>query len=262
MLNKKLLLLLSLTLISLTWYGCDNEDDVPEEPQPGVAQLVFNASFQDQLLTMFEDTYDYEDGIDLRFQLFNFYLSDITLVSPEMGDVVVKDVDLVSFKDIYNAEDAAKGIRIDLGEVPETNYTGVKFGIGVKESLNATQPSDYELGHPLSPANYWSWASGYVFFKIEGNADLDGDGVFENDDKLTFHIGNNEYYRQSSFDKTFSVQPNDTTLINFEVDVYDMLVDESTGEYLNFKEVKQDHTTNPEVAGFLADQLQQAIKIQ
>lgn len=255
---KKIAYLLILSAITLGYMGCNDDDD--NNSGEGNVELLFNGKYGDQLLTMFEDTYAYEDGMDLKFQLFQFYISDIILLKEDGEEVLVKDVDIVSFKDIFNQADAADGIKIALGEWPAGNYKGIKFGLGVNEAMNATQPSDYDLDHPLTASNYWSWASGYVFTKIEGNADLNNDGEFE--EKLTFHIGRDDYYRNVSFDKSFSISSNESAVIEFDVDVQKVLADPNSGEYLDFRTVTQDHTTNPEVAGFVADQLMEAIQIQ
>lgn len=254
---KKIIFFFLLSTITLAYIGCNDDDNNSGE---GSVELLFKGKYGDRLLTMFEDTYAYEDGIDLKFQLFQFYISDITLLKEDGEEVLLKDVDMVSFKDIFNQSDAADGVSLSLGEWPAGNYKGIKFGLGVNETMNATQPSDYDLDHPLTASNYWSWASGYVFTKIEGNADLNNDGEFE--EKLTFHIGRNDYYRNMSFEQNLEITSDETNIITFDVDIQKVLTNPSSGAYIDFRTVTQDHTTNPEVAGFVADQLMEAIQIQ
>ena len=260
---KNLAFFLLIAVLSIALFACDRSDENQyeiEEGDVGETVLYFYPSFGDDLLTMFEDTYDYFDEMSLRFQLFQFYISDVTLISPEHGEVMVKDVDLVTFKDIFDQSDSQRGIQIPLGEAPAGEYTSIRFGIGVNSQLNATQPADYDLGHPLTTGNYWSWAAGYVFFKIEGNADLDDNGNYS--EKLTFHIGRDNYYREVAFDKNFMVVPYGKTPISLRVDLKDALYNEESGEFLNFREVNQDHTTNPDVAEFLANELKDAIQLR
>lgn len=218
--------------------------------------LQFTGVFDDSPLQMYEQTYAYADDVAVRFQLFQFYISDLVLLKEENGgttEVPLADIELISFADIQTAAEAAEGVTLAFQEVPAGNYTGLKMGLGVSPDLNATQPGDYDPPHPLDN-HYWSWARGYVFTKVEGNADLDGDGVFE--EKLTFHIGENDYYRELEILQPIEVRQGGA--INLKVDLANVLQRDAS-RYLNFREVTQDHTTNPEVATLIADNLLQAI---
>lgn len=218
--------------------------------------VQFTGVFDESPLRMYEQTYAYEDNMELRFQLFQFYVSDLSLIRSANNDestVQLSDIELVSFGDVQSAVDAAAGVTLSFTEVPAGNYVGLKMGLGVSPDLNATQPGDYSPPHPLDN-HYWSWARGYVFTKVEGNADLDGDGVFE--EKLTFHIGENDYYRELVIRQPIEVSSEGK--IKLQVDLAKVLKSES-GAFLNFREVKQDHTNNPEVASMIADNLSQAI---
>lgn len=71
--------------------------------------------------------------------------------------------------------------------VPEGNYTRVSFILGI-DSLTNTLDVDHRPGilNPGSVENegmYWGWNSGYIFFKMEGQALEAEDGVFK------YHIG-------------------------------------------------------------------------
>jgi hypothetical protein len=255
---KRLLYLFGLALAMIIM-GCDDADPQPQiDTRPGELKLNFKANFDDTPLVMYESEYPYEAGVDIKLQLFQFYLTDITLIGDTIGEVPVSDIELVSFKEIYTMEDAEKGIDLTFTDIPSGQYDRIRFGIGVNPELNATEPGDYQIGHPLTD-NYWSAAAGYVFFKIEGNADLNGDDVF--DDKLTFHIGKNEYLRESTLEETFVMPANGMATMSFDIDLYDVLREAGSGEFLDFNETLTDHTTNPEVAQFLADNLKNAIQI-
>ncbi|HKK77338.1 MAG TPA: MbnP family protein [Saprospiraceae bacterium] len=229
-----------------------------KDPDIGLVDfsVQFNGVFDNSPLRMYEQTYAYEDGMDLRFQLFQFYVSDLSLIRSENNaesTVQLAEIELVSFADIQTPDEAAEGITLSFEDVPAGNYSGIKMGLGVSADLNATQPGDYAPPHPLDN-HYWSWARGYVFTKVEGNADLDGDGTFEQ--KLTFHIGENEYYRELVINQAIEVSAGGK--ITLEVDLANVLKN-NTGTYLNFREVTQDHTNDPEVANMISDNLQEAI---
>ncbi|MFN7116733.1 MAG: MbnP family protein [Saprospiraceae bacterium] len=243
-----------LLLFGILFLAADCNDDNPQPNETGILELNFKGTFGNDPLVMYAREYAYEAGMKLKLQLFRFYLAEITLAD----NYKISDVEIVDFEDVQSDGMAQQGITIRLEKVPANNYNGIKMGIGLNEKLNKTQPGDYEPGHPLSD-NYWSWALGYVFTKIEGNADINGDGVFN--DKLTFHIGANSLYRNKQFNKSFTVKAGETTRLNFEVDLRKVLV-KNESNFLDFRKVTIDHTNNMEVATFISDNLVNAIEMK
>ncbi len=238
--------------------SCDVKDDDDNFSETSL-ELNFKSNFGDAPLLMYASEYDYEDGMKIKLQLFQFFISSIRLVD-EAGNESreLLDVALVSFGDIQSAPDAASGVSISLDNVPTGKYSAIKFGVGVNESLNGTMPSEYQAGHPLS-GHYWSAAGSYVFTKIEGNADLQGDGDFE--EKLTFHVGGNPRYREIEHNKSFELTGGETGLLEFAVDLQEVLVDDND-VFVDFKEVTQIHNGTAETAVFIMDNLAKAISIK
>lgn len=237
--------------------SCNNEDD--EITESTTVELNFRGLFGNEDLLMIADDYAYED-MQVRFQLFQFYISDVTLIGdPDKGtiDQALVDIGLVSFEDVNNSEAAQEGITISAEDIPPGKYNGIRLGIGVSEDLNATNPGLHPVGHPLTD-HYWTASSGYVFFKIEGNADLDQNGEFE--EKLTFHTGTNELYRELTFSQAIEVGEG-TTTIPFRVDLRKVLV-RASDDFLDFRQTPIDHTSNPEVAQFLADNFANALVLE
>lgn len=78
------------------------------------------------------------------------------------------------------------------------------FGLGVDSVTNRTiQPSDPDLptGAPLgpqSPTMHWGWDNGYIFFKIDGKVDTDGDDTPETGMEL--HIGKDINFKTVAFE--------------------------------------------------------------
>jgi cytochrome c peroxidase len=55
--------------------------------------------------------------------------------------------------------------------VPEGEYTGLEFEVGLPRETNHGDPGRWPAGHPLHPLTnglHWSWQGGYVFLAIEG----------------------------------------------------------------------------------------------
>ncbi len=237
--------------------GCDDDDD--NDVANANVNLQFLATFDGEPLVMYDREYDYLEGMRVRFQLFQYYISDVQLVRQDgQGNTELVDIDLVAYGEVTTDAQAQEGIQISLTEVPPGEYSGIRMGLGVSQDLNATQPGDYAPGHPLS-GHYWSASTGYVFTKIEGNADLDGDGNFS--EKLTFHIGTNPAYREVSFNAPIAIGSGETVGMQFTVDVMDVLSD-GQGQFVDFRQVATDHTNDMELVNFLSDNLVNALQMQ
>jgi len=254
---KHLFFLLPLAAI-LTFSTCKNADDEPQPDPAGSLVLNFKALYGPDPLLMFEREYAYEDNMALKMQLFQFYISKINLLKGTER-VPVLDVGLISFADVYTGQEAALGKSTDAVSVPAGNYTGIEFGFGLDPELNATIPPDYAIGHPLSE-NYWEAAASYIFFKFEGNADLEPDGEFS--EKLTFHVGGNDNYRLLTFDKAIAIEDKQEAVLRFNIDLEKILVDQDTGEYLDFRQVKQSHSNSSPSATFMANHVPGAIELE
>ncbi|MBC7369639.1 MAG: cytochrome C peroxidase [Undibacterium sp.] len=72
----------------------------------------------------------------------------------------------------YGFIDAETGrLAMTLRNVPEDNYTGLEFQIGVPPAINHADPGQCVARHPLNPivnGLHWGWSGGYVFAAIEG----------------------------------------------------------------------------------------------
>lgn len=252
----KIFSILLIAFLSLTSFSCDDNNNTATEVD---LEMNFTGSFGTAPLLMYDRDYDYQSGMDLKFQLFQFYISDVKLLKDTKSQdnaVDLAEIELVSFGEIQSDDAAAKGVSINIQNVPVGSYNGIQLGLGVAPDLNASQPGDYTPGHPLDN-HYWSWARGYVFTKIEGNADLDGDGVFE--EKLTFHIGENDYFRTLTIEQNIEIK--EGAKLSFNVDLEKVLID-AQGAFLDFSKVSQDHTNDANIATFIADNLGTAIELK
>jgi hypothetical protein len=254
--------ILSLFALALAVFavGCGNSDD-NGGPATTELTLLATGSYGGDPLVMFERTYEYEDNMALQMQLLQTYLSDIALVYEEDGtekEELLTDVALVSFGNVFTDEDAAEGVEVVKMEVPVRNYTGLKIGLGVSPELNATIPPDYDLTHPLSQ-NYWEDASSYIFFKVEGNADLDADGQFQ--DKLTYHIGGNNNYSTVQFTGAIDLEKGTPKTLALNIDLQKILI-KGDGTYWDFREGQFAHSTTSPAAVFMGENFPNAVRLE
>ncbi len=249
---KRTLLLSALAAILLV--AACNDDETPTSK----LDLRMTATFGQQPLVMFEEIYDYQ-GQPLQFQLFQTYLSDVRLVYTENGtekEQPVADILLANFGEVFTTAEAELGLELLSQDIPARNYTGLRFGLGVSPELNATVPPDYELTHPLAQ-NYWEDADSYIFYKIEGNADIDKDG--ELNEKITYHVGGDNNYALVEVTAPIDMESEGMELVlNMDLEAGMTTAD---GDFINFEEFRMAHSTESPAAVFLGDNLPRGISL-
>lgn len=249
-------LLLLFCAVPLLIFSCD-----PDENEKGAVKLNFKALYDGEPLVMLDQVYTYPDGTPVKIQLFNFYMSDISLKKTgETTGVQISEVAVIDYGDVYDVATAEAGIDlVSEQNITAGTYNQIEMGLGLSPALNATQPGDYSAGHPLTD-NFWSWAKGYVFAKIEATADLDGDGMFT--DKLTYHIGEDELYTLLTLDKSIVVEEGGTSDVTIIVDLYDVF--QKNGEFVDISDDDntQDHTNDETLYRFLWTNLTTAFSFQ
>ncbi len=247
--------LFTLFVMPFLFFACEEDNNGSDE---AVLTLTVAGFYEEAPLQMFEETYAYEDGMNIQFQLFQFYISDFSLLKADGTAEEILDIELASFKDVTSEDAALEGLHFTIPDVPTGTYTGVRFGLGVAPDMNATSPADYTPPHPLDD-HYWSWATGYVFTKIEGLADLDGDGSLET--PITFHSGKDPFYRTVEIPMSFLVQGGAGNQVGLEVDLKEVLAPDSQN-FLDFRETPIDHSKNEEVVEFLLGNLANALQVK
>lgn len=168
--NLRSRLFLFIPAMLLIWSSCGKDDPIPETPvaTTGTLEIHFHPTMNGvayQPNTLFTGP----NGKRMNMELFRFYLSDLVLRNGS-DTAQVKEIALVDM----NSED---GRKITASIKPGT-YQGLDFFVGVKPSLNGTNDPNFNEAqfpsdHPLSIYNnmYWSWATGYIFSKLEGKID-------------------------------------------------------------------------------------------
>lgn len=250
--------MLFLLLFPLYFASCQEK----EEKQYGSLEVVFKGTFGAEPLYMFERSYNYRADAAIKWQLFQFYLSDLELLSGTSGSAgqMLSPVELVSFADLHSEAEAQEGVTLRFSKVETGSYSGLQFGLGVSPELNATQPTDYKPSEPLAQvSSYWEAASSYIFTKIEGNADLDNDGQFgENDEKITYHLGASELFQKRTLPINIEIRENAATTLVVDVDLLKALENTAEGTFIDFRQTPRDHHTNPDVYNFVLKQLRES----
>jgi len=220
------LTLIILALIAFAG-GCDtdSEDTIePIEQGTGIFELNITTRVSGQ---SFGPEIVFKNINDRSYYItrFDMYISDITLIEENGNERVLSSVELFDLTNPGLTKVAHGDGTFVQFEVPAKRYKGVKFSIGVPDSLNNANPSSFPPDHPLGTltAMHWSWATGYRFMVLEGKIDssLNADGLaFEKD--IVYHTGLDTLYRTMSYtedEHAFTVPQNDELQFVVEMDL-------------------------------------------
>lgn len=134
--------------------------DQPVTSKSGAAiTLVFDASMKGETLQYDTKWYTNFSGDSFTVQKFNYYISNIRFIRKDGSAFIVPE-------SYHLIEHASGKQRIQLRELPETEFKSIEFIVGV-DSLRNTSGSQ---SGDLDPSNnmFWDWNTGYIFFKLEG----------------------------------------------------------------------------------------------
>ncbi|GAB4407155.1 MAG: hypothetical protein OHK0039_09430 [Bacteroidia bacterium] len=168
--------------------------------------------------------YQNVEGRAYTFDEFKLYIGDLTLVKADGEELKLADAILYDFRTgTANKTTHGPGVA-KLFEVPAGAYKGVKFGVGVPARLNGLDPATYTSSHPLSVSQgtHWTWATGYIFVKMDGRIDSSAARTGALSYGLTYHMGTSDLYREVSYldaDHAFEVAEGEELQFKLELDV-------------------------------------------
>lgn len=169
--------------------GCSKNNEEVITPIGKLASLEINFDnvVGDQELLL--DSTPYSNPFEQNFTVakFNYYISNIELKLQD-GNYVKVETDssyfLIKEKDLYSQ-------KIKLNWLPEGNYTGIRFIIGVDSLKSSASLSErtgmLDIGGYASDM-YWTWAQGYIFVKLECHK-YQSKGGQGNQIPYVYHIG-------------------------------------------------------------------------
>ena len=196
----KYLSLFALMLLAFTFVACEDDEDPFLETDTDLT-ITFRGEYAGNPLAIQSATYDYPGGDQLKLRLFQYYISDLSLLPADGGDPVrLSEIELIQYMSATGDADEERTYN-----VPTGRYAGIQFGLGVKPELNALDPSNFAANDPLNENEFWNERARYVFAKIEANLDLEPDGLF--DESLTLHMGSNALYRSVTLNQPFTLRP-------------------------------------------------------
>lgn len=200
--------------------GCTDPDALNYNPEatkdccceyPSNGQLAFSISEKvgnDNFAL--NQTFDI-GGVPVAFSHTAIYLSNFTLLA-DTGEVLIPDSYV-----LYQAADDT----FSFPEVPVGEYQGIKFYVGIDSTTNHANPATYEQTHPLSPKvpnMHWSWNTGYIFLRFDGEVDTSQPSDNILDEGLAFHIGSDPFLTEIEFSKNFTIEDGAKRELQMELD--------------------------------------------
>ncbi|MVZ65062.1 hypothetical protein GQF61_04305 [Sphingobacterium sp. DK4209] len=166
---------------TVTLFSCAKDDITYENNKSGQLKIKFDHIVGGKSLVLNDYNYSNNSGEQFNVENLKYFVSNIQL-SNDRGEVYT-----VPKKESYFLIDAENKPSLQPKiQVPEGKYTKLQFVLGL-DSLTNTLPVEERTGVLDIAKNgmYWSWNSGYIFFKMEGNSSASTTA----DKKFRYHIG-------------------------------------------------------------------------
>ncbi len=208
--------------------ACDKDDDNNDQnPDPNAtkAEVVLNYDFTfgSEAFNL-DQAYVLDSGGTVKFSLATYYLSK-PVIMDDVGNASPLDPEYLIVRPENTSDDLG---MIEAGHTHMFNISiGVDEATNTENGANGRQPTDFtDSDHPLAPqpeGMYWSWASGYIFVKIEGEIDYEGDGTYDNTFK--YHLGTNSFRKDRSTMIHGNLEASQTLNMTMHVDYEKFLED-------------------------------------
>ena len=224
------LTLLPILLIGLILTGCDAES--MNDDKDVDLTLRLQGVFGGQQLVVGQE-YDH-NGAAITLSTARVYLSEIVLTTAD-GEEVAFTADPITIpakdendNDVsHTVTDRIILVKSDLGEemyhmgtAPAGDYQSARFRVGIMgldNRIDASQvPATHALAKQTDKNNHWNWANGYIYLRLDGQVDTDGDG--EVDDLWEAHIGKENFSREVTINTPFTLDAETGNMLHFMVD--------------------------------------------
>jgi hypothetical protein len=186
------------------------------------------------------------NGQTFTFTTARFYMSEITLhrangtterfsVEPlsfpaKDGDT---DVQHTVTDHILLVKHDANETEYELGEAPTGTYSAISFKVGLGGLTNHIDVTAAPAGHVLAKQtennNHWSWNSGFIFFKVEGKYDTDGDNQINDDSRWRVHLGTDQYLAEVKLNQEFTIEGGVENALHLMIDYQKVIEPFTTG---------------------------------
>ncbi|MEM1054841.1 MAG: MbnP family protein [Bacteroidota bacterium] len=225
--------------LALFLTACDSTSSDPADLRLDIGAVAGSADF------LAGQPFDV-NGTTGQLDIAQLYLSGITLLHEDGREILLMaDAPITvraqdenenelqhSVDERYVFANVAAGMSpVALGEVPSGRYTGVRFLLGVDGLDNRIAPEDAPADHPLAPKDpsmHWNWNAGYVFLRLDGLLDIDGDGTVDASSgtprdpasgQWRLHLGGGANLQTVTLNEEFELRGGDMQDLRVQVDL-------------------------------------------
>ncbi|MBI1837089.1 MAG: hypothetical protein HYR91_07470 [Flavobacteriia bacterium] len=182
----------------------------------GQLNLTFQHFVGDDSLQLDSGKYINELNQDFTVSKIKYYIGKVSLINSKGNSTSKSSYFLIN-------EDEKESLSNNRLDVPEGDYVGIEFIIGVDSLENVSGIQNGALD--VVNAMFWTWNSGYVFMKLEGNSSFSNqpNHIFE------YHIGgfsgeNNSVRKiKLIFNSPVKINKGEDVVINLKVDLLEIL---------------------------------------
>lgn len=165
--------------------------------------FVFRPTFLSQKLKS-EIYYKLNASDSIQFSSFKFYISKLELI--DGSQTVWKE------NSSYHLIDAFDEKTLTLSIPSNIHFTKLKFQLGIDSLTNVSGA----MGGDLDPTKgmYWTWQSGYINLKLEGNSNL----CKTRHNEFQFHLGGYQHPFNCLQTIYIPVKSKDKVVLNMDVE--------------------------------------------
>ncbi len=199
-------------------------DPTPIATDNGILSLTFKPTYDSKPLII-NKIYDY-NGKKVRFTKWQFFINNNCFVkagtNPTSFCVNDNSAALIDFTTLDDSLKSVNGLKVTLNNLSVGSFQSLNFIVGLGPALNDKLPKDFPSSSPLSDGtNYWSGWNSFIFSKLEGLMDKDGDGKFETG--ITLHTGGRTNTFAAAIYTEFQIDEKGSTNLNLDVNLTELL---------------------------------------
>lgn len=174
--------LLVVAFLTLTIVSCKDKETPKEEVpvvNPPTVKVVMHNMIGDSYM-MAGEFFTRTGGESMSFDLFKYYLSHAALVSDAGDTLYLNEHTLI---DQFDANRRGFSSSPSLDNLASSHFTEMIFALGVdqKHNISGDQAGDLDPVYGM----IWTWSTGYIFMKHEGQFTNANGATFP----LLYHLG-------------------------------------------------------------------------
>lgn len=152
--------MLAVIVLAVAFTSCKKKTTPIDEVTKANVSIAFKNYISGQPVVKDQLIYTNTAGNLFSVSLLKYYVTNVVLVKSDNTEFALNNYDLI------DAFDPSNFSTVEAKDVPNGNYTTLRFYFGVDKSRNHTGAQDGDL----DPINnmIWTWSTGYLFFKHEG----------------------------------------------------------------------------------------------